>query len=285
VIYETLFQDGKLRPEWIVSEQSSVSSETYISEEEIIQSRPLFFYQSWHQRMKFLCQIDDQNDDPQGLLRASFCEYEQDSERGVFWVKYQRIDLSSSPALKDYSYNKIAPSDLESLFVSTLPSVRATQTLLRKQNNPPGFFNYQIAKGALIKLINERELASILREKGIDSKVSFLPESRVVLSHGDALLKNIVNTPSGFRLIDWEVLGLFPIHSDYMHALVWILLRMPAEDWRASLDRLLPLILEDIEMDQEQARIAAYWQVIREALFWRSPDQLFSYVDQAETLL
>jgi hypothetical protein len=60
---------------------------------------------------------------------------------------------------------------------------------------------------------------------------------------------------------------------------------MPTEDWRASLDRLLPLILEDIEMDQEQARVGAYWQVIREALFWRNPDQLSSYIDRAETLL
>lgn len=98
----------------------------------------------------------------------------------------------------------------------------------------------------------------------------------MVLSHGDVISPNVILTTLGYRLIDWEALSIYPKSLTLSHAICWTILRIPTDRWQRFLKVVLPDCLKTMGLDEDQARLSIYWQVMREALLWARNEKRFS---------
>lgn len=276
MIAEQLFTaDRQLRPGFTVSgQQNSQSAQTYLSQQWVIQRRAAALHPSWKIRTKILSAIDDR----QGLLAAAHCQQELDSEHGCFWVRYRRIDIPGSPSELDHK--QLPAEQLEALFAATLPAVLATEQLLRTADIDrqllSQLYRQESSKVHLVRNCPPVRLRELFAALGIKISAPLPVEGSLVLSHGDALLKNIIATEQGYRLIDWEVLGLYPASLTIVHALTWVIIRLPEERWEPFIRRHASACQTLSGLNYQQLQLAIYWQLLAEALFWSSSDAKFN---------
>lgn len=272
---QLLTASGELRPEFTASQQqNSQSAQTYLSQQWVIQKRAAALYPGWEIRTKILSLIPD----PQGWLAAAHCQQELDPQRGCFWVRYRRQDVPGSPSELDHQ--QLPAEQLEEIFADTLPAVLATEQLLRDAPVDRRLFTklyrQESSKVHLVRNCPAIRLREILLALGVKITADLPPSGSLVLSHGDALLKNIIATEHGYRLIDWEVLGIYPAELTLVHALTWVIIRMPPERWGDFLQRHVDPCRPLTSLNREQLQIAIYWQLLAEALFWTSSDRQFT---------
>ena len=269
---------------WRQSEQSAQSSLTYIGPDLVVQRRSGRLYPAWETRQRILGSIND----PDRLLSAAGCQSELDESGGYFWVQYQRHDLPGSPCHLDLE--SLPAEELEELFASTLPLILETERLLQQADPDSSLLldlgRQESSKVHLVRTVNAQDLKEIARALGLSLSAPLPEPIGQDLSHGDALLKNIILTADGYRLIDWEAFGLLRTDTTIGHLLSWTLLRLPDHRWETFLGRHLDACLPLMERDETQARVAIYWQMIREALYWGKTDQrTASWISRAKAVL
>jgi hypothetical protein len=276
--------EQQLKPGWKRSQQSAQSAMTYLGPDLIVQRRSGHLHQAWDCRNRILESISD----PDGLLVAGMNQFELDEDRNALWIKYRRHDLPTSPAHLDF--RTLDPPEINEVFTATLPAVLATESLLRQAEVDPELLlelsRKELGKGHAIRLIGDGEVREQARALGWNLRAPIPGPERVVLSHGDALGKNIIATDRGYRLIDWEALGLYRAGITLAHALSWNLLRLPVEGFEPFLDQHLESCLPLMEADRAEAQLLVYWQMVREALYWgQNPERTARWLRKAETLL
>jgi spectinomycin phosphotransferase len=77
-----------------------------------------------------------------------------------------------------------------------------------------------------------RERAAAVRA-ALDAFDDGAPAGPVVLTHGEPHRDNLVRTAAGWRLVDWDTVGVAPVERDLWHLLGWA----PEADHPALLDR------------------------------------------------
>jgi len=186
------------------------------------------------------------------------------------------INGKDSPAQQAFS--QLSAEQLLAIVTATLPDILATEKLLATANIDQRLLTelsrQQYSKVHLVRVIAASDLRQIARSLGWPV-VADLPQQQqpYQLSHGDLLGKNIINTADGYRLIDWEALGLYRRGTAVNHLLSWNLLRLPEEYAESFLQQHIDLCCQLMSVDQRQARLAIYWQMIGEALYWSDDDQ------------
>jgi len=272
----------EISDEFVLSTQSAVSSATWLSQDEVIQKRSKDLFDGFNIRMQILNSIPD----PDQLLLASKCQLKEDKD--CFWVRYRRCDLPGSPA--HFLEKDLSAKELIDLFKRALPDILATEELLRsaeiEQSLALALFREEVSKIHYIRMISDHSVKQMLELVGIEAKYSLPAPTDLVLSHADVIPKNVILTKNGYRLIDWETLSFYPKSLALSHALSWMFLKLPKEEGSPFLQSTLGDCLDLIGLDEDQARLSIYWQVVREALFWAGQDERFwQWLEKAEGVL
>jgi len=108
------------------------------------------------------------------------------------------------------------------------------------------------------------------------------PQSRLVISHGDPTLKNIVEHNNGFDLVDWESMWLLPRHRDFTHMVAFLAKTIDCRYW----DRISQIVWSSAQeflpdWDQQTWQRAVLWQMLREVIYFppRDDQQASNYLD------
>jgi hypothetical protein len=252
-------------------EFTEIQPRVWASKDEILKKREGSLFDAWDLRMRILSELKDSRQ----LLLAAHCRYHKEGR--ALWIRSRRYDRPGSPALMLDS-----PKAIEDNFKRSLPDVLATEALLRTW---PGEALPQIeGRVAEARAVSDKTTRALTRALGAEPAHPLPPETPLFLSHGDVLVKNIILTAKGYRLIDWETLSFYPASSTLAHAFAWTLAEIPDARWSALLDSTLPDCLEQMMLSEEGARLAIFWQMVREALFWKPGDRRLGYIKRAEKI-
>lgn len=269
------FLHGGVPSGWVLPPQG-YQADTYMNETVVLQRRPKSKLKRWKETHRMLETIDD----PDGLL--SLARHRLQVEANSFWVCFDRQDLPGSPG---HEYKDWPPARFSGAFLESLPDLLQSCSLLRQAPLQPDMLCLEPSKAQA----NRRYSAAFVREAARSMSVAIdapAPEPMpIVNSHGDALLKNMVLTADGYRLIDWEDSGPAPLGSDLSHAVAWLMLRLEPEDWTKPLSTAEPAIIDWIGCSQQQWRRLLFWTLISEVVFWRHGDDLARIYREASSLL
>ena len=187
-----------------------------------------------------------------------------------FWIAQPRLEgqvmfgLEHSPAQILDNLRLAAPKvaqDLAWLAEQKLDLDELCKTLpshgLVQQNT-----SMQVLKQSMV--IVDQQLRSIAENMGYAE-----PGSQAMLSHGDPTLKNLVRTPDGPQLIDWESVWLLPRHRDFTHQVAFLCKYLPGEYWQEAMRIVWNSAKEQLPgWNWQQWQQACVWQILREAIFF-----------------
>lgn len=99
----------------------------------------------------------------------------------------------------------------------------------------------------------------------VDHLPEYEPSSPVVSSHGDSIIKNMILTPEGTCLIDWEAASALPRHMDFTHMVAFLCKCTEPRYWNRILDGHWEAIQPYLPgWTDEEWRLAAAWYMVRE---------------------
>ena len=200
-----------------------------------------------------------------------------------FWVEFERQDLRSSPSRENVS--EWSAERKIRTFRESLPTLFATGDLLRSIPVAPEFLSFDPSRGQANRRYSHEYLRQAAAIFGTEILAPVPEKMPVVFCHGDALLKNMVLTPDGYRLIDWEDTGPSFWGADLAHAAAWMMLRLDIRDWPELIETSENEIAGFLGISPEQWRLLVFWILIGELVFWRTGEDLSPLHDAAAQLL
>ena len=99
------------------------------------------------------------------------------------------------------------------------------------------------------------------------------PESPLVCSHGDAIIKNTLLTTDGVCMIDWEAATVLPRHMDLAHMTVFLCKYAESHYWCYILDQHWEKVQAFLPgWDSQDWYLACAWYFVRELVAFQPSD-------------
>jgi len=129
-------------------------------------------------------------------------------------------------------------------------------------NNTPGVTIQHSGTNVLKQLSGRKCPLSI---NPVDKLPDYEPQSNVVSSHGDPILKNTLMAEEGIFLIDWEAVSHLPRHMDFAHFTTFVCKYTDPVFWHHVLQahwEQMAVYLPDWSYEEWQLAVA--WYMVRE---------------------
>ena len=175
------------------------------------------------------------------------------------------------------------------------PNILRGLTRLWREPIPPGLWKLPPTRSLHVQTVQRDWLREHLRADWpaalpLTALLGEERSSRIVLAHGDAILKNVVlDRESGrAQLIDWELLSPLPLSCELLHWFSYLLMRESPQHWRerahqAWLDCRVSLEAEDWEEGDFLNALA--WYVLRGGVGFPSQQALALWTQGLRALL
>ena len=261
-----------------------VVSQSWIFEHVVLQARPVLLLE----RMLLLHQLSELEGALEGMRFIGkimsddgryLSEATSSSKGRLLWSLQPRLESCALLYGKEFSPAKLLQNSMR-----VLPEAISQLRSLDRLVNAEMLKGLPESRGTEGQKASSRSLASelILAYPQL-AQVADLPAkekySPLVAAHGDPVLKNIILTSQGAKLIDFEAIALLPRHMDLVHMAAFVCKRSPFESWSLILESYWQLCQEELEgWAFEDWQLSACWYLIRELLFFPPSTGLGNYL-------
>jgi hypothetical protein len=200
-------------------------------------------------------------------------------EDSCFWLLSDRIDDPQKDPWPDFH----RPANVEvalKIFGQAFNDLLETSKLLWSQptaNLPLDI--YRDRNNTLSHAHWSSSYVKFVLKEGMSLPLLDIPDEPVTeraLSHGDALLKNIVlSTDNRYCLIDWEGLSVQEKHADITRNCVWVLFYLEPSQWVPKLEPYLLPASNLLDISRQDLLRSIGWAGLRDIAAWSRLDHRF----------